>query len=203
MMKTPGLKGLWYTAIAAGAAGSPSVYGAIRYTDVPDMTGGAVNWDLNNNGTIDFQLQVGPANKNDYSRLMAVADGTGVAELAALPGSADRLNAGEIIDSSRPFSASSTLYNDTNAPAFDWGSAQPRGFLGLRISVSGNTHYGWADVSVNKVNADTYTQTLYAYAYDDLPNQSIIAGAIPEPSTATLLVAGAAGAASLRRRRQA
>jgi hypothetical protein len=200
-MSVPSKKTVWYTTIAAGAAAAPAADGAIRYTDVvPDTTGNPVIWDLDNGGTIDFQLQTGVQNKNDYSRALVLGDGTGIAESSTQPGAADRFGAGETISAARPFATTVNLYSEMNPSTFDW-SGGTRGFLGLRIQLNGNTHYGWADISLNKNGADSYNHTLYAYAYDDAPGQPIVAGAIPEPSTAALLVAGAAGAACVRRRR--
>jgi hypothetical protein len=86
-----------------------------------------------------------------------------------------------------------------------------RGFLGLQITVNGQIDYGWADISLNNGGSPparpgdpqdpTGQFTIYGYAYDDsgLP---IGAGAIPEPSSLALLVAGAAGVLALRRRQK-
>lgn len=198
-MRSSPSKTVWYTTLAAGAAAAPAVHGAIRYTDVtPDFTGNPVTWDLNNNGTIDFQLQVGIASKNDYSKATALGDGTGLAELSTQPGAADKFNAGETIGAGSTFAVTTTVYSEMNPATFDW-SGGSRGFLGLSIQLNGNTNYGWADIMLNKNSADSYSHTLFAYAYDDTPGQAILAGAVPEPSTAALLVAGAAG---VRRRRQ-
>ena len=99
----------------------------------------------------------------------------------------------------------------------DW-KAGDTGYLGLEITSGGTTLYGWAHVTLNSLppaptvppagteavgtNATTGYFTLLGYAYDD-SGASIAAGAVPEPkSTVALLVAGAAGAAALHRRRK-
>ena len=199
MIKPP--KNAWYTTLVTGAVAAPSADAEIRFTNVPDTTSTVITWDLDNGGTVDFDLRTGIQDKSDFSRITVVGDGTGVAESLTVPGSAERFLNGETIGSAATFASTTTLYSETNPTTFDW-QPNSRGYLGLRIQLNGSTHYGWADVSVNKTGPDAYTNTLFAYAYNDVPDQAIVAGAIPEPSAAALLVAGAAGAATLRRRRR-
>jgi hypothetical protein len=200
-MKSTTSKSLWYTALAAGAAAAPSAYGAIRYTDVaPDLTGSTVSWDLDKGGVSDFRLEVAVANNQEKSNLVPIGEGNGI---ALFNGNVDRLAAGETIGDVTTFSnpgETKTLFDEANPGNFDW-SVTSRGFVGLRISLSGNIHYGWADVSINRVGTDSFNHTLYGYAYQDVPFGNIAAGAVPEPSAAVLLIAGAAGVASMRRRR--
>ena len=71
-------------------------------------------------------------------------------------------------------------------------------FLGLRFSDDGglNYNYGWAEISI----AADFNITMSRFAYDTVPNQQILAGqtTVPEPSSAVLLVMGAAGMAAYR-----
>ena len=46
-------------------------------------------------------------------------------------------------------------------------------YLGLKFVVNGNTHYGWARLSVS---SGFVTATLTGYAYETIPNKSIITG---------------------------
>ncbi len=198
-MQSSHSKALWYSTLAASVSAVPSAHGTIRYTDVvPDTTATNVTWDLDNGGTADFRLEV--VGTTEKSQVVPLGNATGIADFN---GNADRLNAGETIGPATLFSEpgqNRQLY-DEGAPAnFDWNVGS-RGFLGLRIQLTGVEHYGWADVSINRVGTDSFNHTLFAYAYEDAPGQAILAGAVPEPSTAALLVAGAAGVASLRRRR--
>ncbi len=71
---------------------------------------------------------------------------------------------------------------------------------------------GWLTVKLGDRNSDGYADqlTILAWAYNDVPGQSITAGqappsGTPEPGTAalSLLAAGAAGIVALRRRRKA
>jgi hypothetical protein len=58
------------------------------------------------------------------------------------------------------------------------------GYLGLEFQISGQTHYGWAAVSVQFVNSQvpwTLSATLTGYAYENIPGQSIVAGQTSGP----------------------
>lgn len=90
------------------------------------------------------------------------------------------------------------------------------GFLGLRLDLHGNTHYGWANATVRPV-LETSPQTgtlvafpeltLFSLGWNRQPNAPILAGqtsnhAAPEPSTLALLAAGAAGLAFWRSKKK-
>ncbi len=93
----------------------------------------------------------------------------------------------------------------TDAFQGDWAPGD-RGFVGLRFELDGQPGvpvYGWADIGTNNFNGDAPGRfTLYGYAYEN-NGMPIPTGAVPEPSTIALLVAGAAGVAVLRRRKSA
>ena len=61
-------------------------------------------------------------------------------------------------------------------------------YLGVEFLASGSVHYGWVfiDVPFTGINGGT----VRSYAYEDEPNTPIIAGSIPEPSTAVLIGTG-------------
>jgi hypothetical protein len=79
-----------------------------------------------------------------------------------------------------------------------WLDTQPH-YLGLKFDVSGNTRYGWAQISVGS----DFQITLRGMAYDTtgaaIPAG---AGAIPEPSSALLMALGAAGLLVYRQRKK-
>ena len=68
---------------------------------------------------------------------------------------------------------------------------------GLSLDIAGNTHYGWVQFS-----EDTSTQSLLAWAYEDVAAQPIAAGStgasVPEPATMSLLTLGVLGAGFFR-----
>ena len=72
-------------------------------------------------------------------------------------------------------------------------------FLGLEFPINATSHFGWIRVTIDNA---TGTFVINDWAYNDVPGVGINAGAIPEPSTLGLLAAGAAGVASMRRRRE-
>jgi hypothetical protein len=79
-----------------------------------------------------------------------------------------------------------------------WKQAQST-YLGLRFSVNGETHYGWARMTVNAKTG--IIATLTGYAYETIPNKPIFAGQTSGPAEASYfapdLIAPAPRAASL------
>ncbi|RME89402.1 MAG: hypothetical protein D6766_14740 [Verrucomicrobia bacterium] len=173
----------------------------------------------------DFRLLAGAYRRTfslSSSNLAQVISNSNNNEVAlTTSGYAQMFGAGEIIGPSRAFGtgdvtmavawsglvSSSTWSSSGTGP---WvGPGPQRGYLGLRFQMNGNTHYGWADVTVE----NEYPQeglpklTLHRFAYETEPDTPIQAGAVPEPAeTATamgLLALGAAGLARYRRRRTA
>jgi len=73
-----------------------------------------------------------------------------------------------------------------------WHGAQNR-YLGLKFLVKGQVHYGWARLSVSKIFP--FTATLTGYAYETIPNKSIVAGKTHGNNDTTLgrLAQGASG----------
>ena len=84
------------------------------------------------------------------------------------------------------------------------------GFLGLQFDRSGATHYGWARVRVftdtSDATAPKLSMQLIDYAYEDIADRSIAAGAtgnVPEPGSLGLLASGIIGLAAWRKRKAA
>lgn len=75
-----------------------------------------------------------------------------------------------------------------------------RGYVGLPFDIGGNTHWGWADVSVDHLgDTGTGTLLLHGYGYETLPNTPVPAGAVPEPVGTAMLILGAAALGARRR----
>ena len=177
----------------------------------------------------DFTLTGSTSPKSSVNKISTSgATGTGVASATRNDnegGTANyalKLAAGDTIGSNRTFLGGSPYFNTlpgitargggTDALAGDW-VAGDRGFVGLTIildgsgeagpGAAGTTVFGWADVTINNFDGTgigRYTLNGYAYEAD---GSAIPAGAIPEPSTIALLIAGAAGVEVMRRRRNA
>jgi len=73
--------------------------------------------------------------------------------------------------------SSATLWQD------QWGNGgkglKDR-YLGLKFYIKGEVHFGWARVTVT-TSGKTFTATLTGYAYETIPNKSIIAGKTKGP----------------------
>lgn len=79
-----------------------------------------------------------------------------------------------------------------------WGGGA-EGYLGLRLSDgSGGFNYGWASVDFDDGNSIT----LRDFAINTTTNETITAGAIPEPAALGLLLGGVAGAVAMAGRRR-
>ena len=76
------------------------------------------------------------------------------------------------------------------------GKGLKNGYLGLKFMLNGEVHYGWARVSLTVKNNRFNTATLTGYAFETIPNKSIIIGktqgpdVIVEPATLGHLAAG-------------
>ena len=71
------------------------------------------------------------------------------------------------------------------------------GFVGFRFVNASGTHYGWARV---KVEETSNIMTVFDAAYEGRPDTPIVAGVVSEPGTMALILLGAGGLASRRRR---
>jgi len=74
------------------------------------------------------------------------------------------------------------------------------GYMGLQFEGDDGTHFGWVQMTVY----DEYPgMTIHDWAYESTPGEGIIAGAVPEPSSAILAILGATSVWVIRRQRQA
>jgi len=90
-----------------------------------------------------------------------------------------------------------------------WFKARNR-YLGLRFTIHGWVHYGWARFSIKSKQGDghlVFTALLTGYAYETIPNKAIITGRTSgpgviaiEPASLGRLALGASGPAAWRRK---
>jgi hypothetical protein len=86
------------------------------------------------------------------------------------------LDKGAIIGGKEPFKWFADLVRVGMGP---WYDVTDR-YLGIKFQIKGKTHYGWARLSVTGT-FDTTIATITGYAYETIPNKSIIAGETKGP----------------------
>lgn len=79
--------------------------------------------------------------------------------------------------------------------------AQELRYVGLELEVDGESFYGW--VALSSQLTVVHTMQVHAWAYENEPGQSIVAGSVPEPRSWTLLAVSLGSMVARRRRRHA
>ena len=194
-------------ALMATAAGvgilalTPAAEAKIVYTPANKniMPNHTIPLDLNHDGTTDFRL------KDMHFTSTVGFDHTGI--LSALPARqgnriegfsrtvrhyASALQAGVTIGPKGRFTAGprimATVFSDTgarrglsNSCNGPWSKAANGRYLGLEFLIKGKVHFGWARLNVTCRGTDVLA-TLTGYAYETIPNKSIIAGKTKGPA---------------------
>lgn len=176
--------------VAAGAAGvgllalAQPASGEIVYTpaDVVIAAHGVRSYplDLNHDGTTDFFLNAISRQSIDQSGGTSLifakpAQGNGV---AGYGGSAAAIMAGQAIGSARKFSGElmASLFTFIGTEfrfRGNWANVANR-YLGLKFQIAGQTHYGWARITLQ--GQIPLRATLTGYAYETVTNMPIAAG---------------------------
>ncbi len=179
-------------ALAAGAAGvgvlalAQPAHAKVVYTPAHQLIGanGVYNLDLTHDGTVDFLIQQWNYGlwSSDNQLLADPAVGNAVQGTKYL---AAALAAGASIGPAQNFIAGdangevmlSVTHTTTGGTSFlhgFWANVRNR-YLGLKFEIDGETHYGWARLSVQR-QAFHFTAALTGYAYETTPNMAIKAG---------------------------
>lgn len=179
-------------ALAASAAGvsvlalAPTAQAKVVYTPTHQVIGrnGVYNLDLNGDGTVDFLIQQwNYGNWASNNQLFADAAVGNHVQGAGFRAAA--LSAGASIGPSQTFIGGgsngevmlSITHFTTGGTSFVhgfWVNVKNR-YLGLQFKIAGETHYGWARLTVTR-EAFKFTATLTGYAYETSPNTAIKAG---------------------------
>lgn len=91
-----------------------------------------------------------------------------------------------------------TAYCDAGCHYLTWFPRRQPGYVGLKLSIDGETHFGW--IGVVRGGRDGIELDAFAWGYETTPDTAIAAGAVPVPGT---LAALAFGAGALGRRSRA
>jgi hypothetical protein len=234
-------------ALLASAAGVSLLVAAqpadarIVYTPTHHVIGypGSYNLDLNNDGTTDvtiFETNHSTTEAGQLTRLVAAAGASNLVKgypwcnsFGSRAGLASALRPGQKIGGSQtrfgygsaePMAEAATVAGGPPYSFAAWGNLPliPYRYLGVKFQINGKTHYGWARMIV-KVSGVKITATLTGYAYETVPNKTIIAGkksdstestellkepaqadAVPGPASLGRLARGATGLALSRTR---
>ena len=90
---------------------------------------------------------------------------------------------------------------DTGNVTGDWGNtATTDGYVGIELSLSGGTSYGWLHF-INNPTSGSESLTLVDWAYQSSPGVGIQAGPVPEPTTLALGGLGLAAMMMMRKRK--
>jgi hypothetical protein len=163
----------------------------------PSFNGAAAEFDV-------YRLQMGP-NIHGAASMVMTWGGPLLNSSHALK----KLAAGALISAGQNFAGTWSAaplrkFQNGVATGGTWASNRS-GFAGFQ---AGPGNLGWVRLKWTNTdgNPDPNTLTVADWAYNDTPGESILAGdtgiPTPEPSSTALLALAAAGAASLRRRRQ-
>lgn len=163
----------------------------------------ALNLDLNHDGTPDFSFYLsesifrearGPSPFGDavlrVTALQSDNQVLGVGTFRKQP-NASALPPGAEIGPKRKFSPGRHLMATTNygcsattcngSSGGRWKEASRR-YLGLKFIIKGKIHYGWARLTVDADWGHRIQATLTGYAYETVPNKSIVAGKTKGPT---------------------
>jgi hypothetical protein len=209
------LKTYSLAAMAAGVGALALVHPAeaqvvVTQTNLQLNSGGSVPIDLNNDGVTDFILAI---EHNGYDHgfygsfgAMPVTGGKVMAGTRGTLGAyASALGIGAVIGPSAHFSSSAgrgvtmversvgfVSASTANTVYGNWGNASYK-HLGVKFLISGETHYGWIQMSTDTVAG--MTATIEAYAYEVQANKKVTIGTTAdkaevrtEPETKTVTI---------------
>ena len=199
-------------AAAASAAGvslmaaTPPAEAKIVYTaaNITIPANGNVKLDINKDGVADFSLSFyayGPRKVplgayEDAVSIDPLKKGNEVwsVQSSRAADCAAALPAGVKVGAGDAFGPNELLLWGTGGTAYSIPDPRckfaslPRGaYLGLKFLIDGETHYGWAHVTVDGYRNEGLKAVISGYAYETVPNQSINTGKTSGPSSVSQL----------------
>jgi len=191
-------------ALAAGAAGvgmlalAQPAEAKIVYTSAHKQIGAnqTIPLDLNHDGKMDFSIHDSFTCTSFCEYIVGA-----ITAIPALPGNevvgyagrsrhyASALKAGVRVGPKSPFSQGNEVMvsggydagtNSIGSCFGPWKNAQRR-YLGLKFTIKGKIHYGWARLSDTCAKNGENTALLTGYAYETVPNKPIVTGKTKVP----------------------
>lgn len=196
-------------ALAAGAAGvsalalTQAAEAKIVYTKTHVFIDKRQDYqlDLNQDGVADFKIQNTKGWSDTFHAGFNVIGSNASNKIVGVKryfvGYASALYRGAHIGPKRPFSGTMMAGLSGNSTFGNWANVRNR-YLGLKFVIKHKVHYGWARLSV-KMHPRYITATLTGYAYETIPNKSIVAGKTEDPQLITV-PPGSLGELALGRR---
>lgn len=209
--------GVANAAVVAGTGGPISLSYA-------SPSGASVSWDIDHNGTSDFNLnhwtiwsshRINLGNQNGGSAGFGVVvptgqPGFGIKNLAQgfTVGPALAAGYGWAVPSNQMM----LIFQYTSAIGFGYNLQNGTNYIGFEFNGAGGAHFGWAQVNLDPFNGIV---TIQNWAYNDTPGGAVVAGdvgsgsgggsSVPEPTVMSLLLLGlgAGGVRAWRRQKRA
>jgi hypothetical protein len=139
---------------------------------------GSLPLDLNNDGVNDFVFSNFFYGHDSRLYVNQQAPANQVFDLgAALPAGVPIGNRGTFVNNAL-MAFQGTRSGISSFYSGPWKDAHQR-FLGLKFSVNGETHFGWARLTVTAKGG--ISATLTGYAYETVPNKPIVTGKLSAP----------------------
>jgi hypothetical protein len=202
--------GRYLAAVGAAAVPGSAARGDIVYFDPPNETVTGDETRFVDFATNDFTsttsgvaLSLGELPYgNDYASTEISGIVSGIAAFTGGEGT-HRFSSGDSIGPAGGPGGWTTLqsfvdyYDEPGGFPWNTNANNTAGFVGVRLNLNGNTHYGWIGLTYNDA---FHNIVLRDFAYEDVPDTAILAGAtaIPEASQVLILALGAAGVAAWR-----
>jgi hypothetical protein len=164
---------------------APTAAAEVVYTpvNVTISGNGSIKLDLNHDGIKDFALR-------SVSQVAACGNRHGlIGSTKIIPKTAgsgvvvSHLNFAAVLASGTPIDVNATFYNAgsvvTQFFLCSFGNQHVAGYLGLEFQINGQTHYGWAQVSIDAhydFQRNWMRTTLVDFAFETIPGHAIKTG---------------------------